>query len=282
MKKYLENIKNWLSDENESQLKNAIRFPVKFFLMITLTTLAIAFIALSLTWILLLVQYCAGHLGYTFIVPEELQKTILAGGAALAVAIVALHGVKSQNISAEMRHKTDKELDLKKEIFLETSEELANYMEYLISSGKENVSESERNEIIKKSNAVFNRLHLVANENTIFALTEAVKEWAYASFLIALIPPQQEDATEFDKAVMPIDKILKIQKYSENFSQKIWEFNITARRELKNEFKDSKKYLDNMEKNQNELYIFIKSTRTQLEKLHLEEMRDKPINAKQA
>ncbi|MGZ3240640.1 MAG: hypothetical protein ACXWIN_10930 [Burkholderiaceae bacterium] len=89
--------------------------------LILITNIVIALSISLLVWLLSLLLYLmqnsADHFGYTFLISEEIKKTVLAVGGAIVVAVVAFYGVHTQNISAEKRHKTDKELDLKKDIF---------------------------------------------------------------------------------------------------------------------------------------------------------------------
>lgn len=177
------------------------------------------------------------QLGFNFKIPDELRKNIVIVIGAIGVALMALYGVYLQNLSAEARHRIDKNLDLRKEIFMNVAGATAAQYEMLISYVDKNKTEAERNMIIAQNSKYFFQLQMVANKETVGAMLDANEEWTRALIDIQLLGPLGDNVDE----VLP--RFLQILRRCEPYMKKLWEFNILARDEIECGFQDKQEYL---------------------------------------
>ncbi|MET3131618.1 hypothetical protein AAKU55_001881 [Oxalobacteraceae bacterium GrIS 1.11] len=223
-----------------------IKKSMKFFQIMKSSIGAMIFAALLITVFVLTLallmffsQTCADALGYELVISEDLAKTVIACGGAIAVGFLALYGVQQQTFSAEKRHKVDSSLALKKEIFLQVAEAAAVQYQYLVSFASRDFKDTDRKHMAQEIGKAFFKLQMVASQETIFAMLDANVEWTRAIYYIDLLGPIPLNGTGA--------RIQEIQKYALPFMKKLWRFNIISRKEIECTFADDDFYLRTME-----------------------------------
>lgn len=215
-----------------------IRFSIA---AVVVAALMIAVFVLTLALLALLSQMCADALGYKLVISDEVAKAVIAVGGAIGVGFLALYGVQQQNFSAEKRHKVDSSLALRKEIFLQVAEAASVQFEFLLSFGNPKVTDADRKSMSQEIGKAFFKLQMVASQDTICAMLDANEEWTRAMFDIMFfgaIPPGNDG---------PLTRLSEIQKRATPFMQKLWRFNMIARKEIECEFRNDVSYFSMMD-----------------------------------
>ncbi|MGZ3236572.1 MAG: hypothetical protein ACXU8A_04265 [Burkholderiaceae bacterium] len=145
---------------------------------------------------------------------------------------------------------------------MKAAEEFSAQFEYLNSFIKDDVTQADRTKMVENVGKAFFKIQMVANEDTIKAAAEAIKEWAIASNKIVFIGLIPEGATSIETGINKLERLIEIQKISLPFLKKFWQFIITARAEMKSAspFANNDKYIEYMETKQRELIEFIESS----------------------
>ena len=199
--------------------------------------LLISLFVLSLVLLLFLAQQGADKLGYVLSIPDAVKAAVLTVVGAACVGALALYGVHRQNTSAEKRHRVDSSLALRKEIFLQFADAASAQFQFILSFAIPDVTEADRRSMIEKNGAAFARLQLVASQETIAAMLESNESWSRALNSIRFLGPIESGIYG------PLNRLIEIQRIATPFMQKLWEFNIIARKEIECGLADDKKYL---------------------------------------
>jgi hypothetical protein len=244
------------------RIKSAFEMAKIVFIGVIFATLAISLLIWLLSLILLLMQRGADLAGYTFHIPDQIGQAVLAVAGAIGVAVVALYGVRSQNISAEKRHKIDSSLALRKDIFLQVAEAFSIQHSYLLSLADPAITDDIRKEMLKDSTKAFFKLQVVASREAIIAMIEANQEWSKVMLDIHFMGQLPQEATSLQK----IERLDAIQKKITPFMRKLWKFNIVARTEIESAFDNNDSYFDTMDKKYSELSVYLDEVRAKLSK----------------
>ena len=234
---------------------NTVKFPIAA-AAISAISIAILFCVLAL--LLFLVQCGVDFFGYRILISDEMQRAFLTIGGALGVALVALHGVRSQNISAENRHRIDSNLALKKDIFLQVAEAYSSQFQFVLTLSDPTISEIDRKDLIRNSGKAFFKLQFVAKQETIVAMIEANQEWARAMIDIRLMGAIQADAPS------RFERLIQIQMRITPYMQKLWRFNILAREEIGDTFPEPELYFETMTDKFGELADFLSEVKQRI------------------
>lgn len=148
--------------------------------LLTMVATSISLFVLVLAGLEFITGHVLSHFGFKLQISDEIRKTVIAIGGAIAVALVALFGVHRQNLSAERRHRTDSRLALRKEIFLKVAEAAAAQYQLLLSLAEGPINKELNVEFQRKTASAFFQLQMVANESTIAAMLDANEEWSRA------------------------------------------------------------------------------------------------------
>jgi hypothetical protein len=223
--------------------KSSVRaFDVFRFFAVGMFSIAFGMVSLLVTLSLLLLafQEIAILFGLHIEISEEIKKTILAICGAICVALVALYGVRSQNLSAESRHRIDANLQLKKDVFIEVSVAFALQFQHLVSIMDPSFSEEDRRALTKESASAHARLQMVASQDTIMAMLKANQMYSFA--LVKMGPPLPANASLIERA----RRFKRLHDVAAPFMEEVWKCNIIARSEIGSDFQDSLKYLEDM------------------------------------
>lgn len=218
---------------------------ILYWVAVAIPTIALAISVLlgGLAVIYFIFQWLADKAGYCFILTDDMQKTIVTLTGAICVAALALSGVHRQNRSAEDRHKIDANLSLKKDILLQVAESYALQANHLFSFAIPNSTEEDRTALVKDINKSFYKLQAVASTEVIVAMLDANKAWVLASFEARIYL----DTVAHPQNVNTIDIFLKIIEITTPFIEKMWKFNILARKEIRTGLEDDDVYFSAMQ-----------------------------------
>lgn len=208
---------------------------------VVLAAFLIAVFVITLALLMLLSKMGADALGYKLSISDEVAKAVIAVGGAIGVGFVALYGVHQQNASAEKRHKVDSSFALRKEIFLQVVEAAAVQYQYLLSFANPKITEVDRAGMTQEIGKAFFKLQMVASQDTIVAMLDANEEWTRAMFDIRFLGPISPDR------IGALTRFSEIQNRATPFMQKLWRFNMIARKEIECAFKDDASYFSMMD-----------------------------------
>ncbi|BBB61831.1 hypothetical protein UNDKW_3558 [Undibacterium sp. KW1] len=221
-------------------------------LIVIAASLTLSLFTLCLANILFFTQKVADNLGYTFLISDEIAKAILTLGGAICVGFLALYGVRQQNLSAEMRHRKDASLTLKKEIFLEVAEASFFQFKILTTYAAPSVTEEDRQVMMQEVESAFFRMQIVSSQETIEAMLDSNHAWTRARYAIAMLPPV-ENSNE-----ARIIRLQEIQAHARPFMRTLWQFNISARKEIDCGLPNESTYLAMMNNQFDKVDIFFK------------------------
>jgi hypothetical protein len=203
---------------------------------VPLAALALAAFVLTLAALEYWARVGLCKFGYKFVVSDEIAKTVITVGGALAVGGLALFGVRQQNLSAERRHRVDASLNLRKEIFLQIAEAASVQYQFLLSFASPDITEEDRRKMTEKIGAAFFRLQVVANEKTISAMLKTNEAWTQAMFSIRMLGPVPQ---RYDESMQ---RLIEIQNIAGPFMAALWHYNAIARKEIECSLEDDVSY----------------------------------------
>lgn len=200
-------------------------------------SLLLALLAWILSALYFYTQIIASKFGYTYKLTDLVQAAVFTISGACTVAVIALYGVHRQNVSAEERHKYDKNLELRKDIILDAAASLALQYKFLITFCSEEYDDEKRQKIIEDATTPFFKLQTVCSINTIEALLAANQEFSIATISNTL------DLVKSGKKA--IDLRLAIER-AKPYLEKLVLFNVECRKELNCAFENEKEYISKM------------------------------------
>lgn len=214
-----------------------------FFLCIAILAIALAFLALLLSGIYFVTQVITAEFGYPFRVSDSVKVGLLTIGGACIVAILAFFGVQTQNLSAERRHKTDANLQLRKDVLRQVTEAFSDQYKFLLSFSNPHFTEKKRQKLIKECSTAFFKLQLIGSQETIIAMIEANEAWGKAASVCHQSMQNCEDP-EINSNNLKV--LLKIVEATTPYMQKLWVFNTLCRKEIDCGFENDQQYLQKM------------------------------------
>lgn len=206
-----------------------------FFYYLIAIPISIGILILILSSMLYLTQLVVDYFGFQYELSEGVKTATVTICGVLGAAIFAFYGVKSQNDSAEKRHRTDKDLDLRKDICLNVAEAYATYFKILLHTALPGSDNKNLRSLVECEKAFF-KLHMVCSEQTICKMLAANEEWAKALFSIKMYLKENSnpDVTQ---------NIIYAMEQSIPFLRKVTEFNTAARVDLESSFKSDNEYI---------------------------------------
>lgn len=107
---------------------------------------------------------------------------------ALAVLLGGYFQLRAENKRQENRlaydreqRRTDREMSLRRDIYLEAASAWANQVEYLISFGRPQITTAEQSAILKGSSAAISRVHIIGTPSTLEAFNKAQRLFALSA-----------------------------------------------------------------------------------------------------
>lgn len=218
-----------------NRLQNRLSLLGTFFLTIFVLSVAVGILILILSGLLYLTQSAVGLLGYQYELSDGVKTAVVSICGVIGAAILAFYGVRSQNISAESRHRIDKDLDLRKDIFLDVAEAYAINFKILLKAALPDAENNNSENLIECEKAFF-KLHMVCSEQTISKMLTANEEWAKALFTIRMYIKNQEESDAINNLIYAMEQAMP-------FLQKVAEFNTVARADLNSSFQSNSDYM---------------------------------------
>lgn len=80
---------------------------------------------------------------------------------------------KTQFSNDSEQRRTDREMSLRREVYLEAAAAIGKMQEFIASSGRQDISESEKLALVQGSTAVLNKIHIVGTNRTIEVFSNA-------------------------------------------------------------------------------------------------------------
>jgi hypothetical protein len=215
------------------------------------TSVAIFFSVFAVTVLIILgitvykvIQFFVDQCGYLLLpLADDILKGALTAAGTASIASVALYGVLTQNRSAEDRHRADAKVALRKDILLEVAEAYAMQVQFLTSFANPDVTNSQRQKMIKNGPKAFFKLQAVADIRVIEAMLEANRAWM---LVVADMSKKNLTAPCTLGPLECLERLEQIMRTAEPYSQKLWVFNALAREDVGAGFADHTKYLDLM------------------------------------
>lgn len=209
--------------------------PKCVFLLLIVVPLFASILIWGLAFLLWLTQSIAIQFGYTFDITDNVKTAVVTFCGAVSVAAFALYGVSTQNLSAERRHRMDKDLELRKNICMEVSEAYAMQYQYLLKLASPCFDPKELQDSFSTHTKAFFKIHMVCTESTIEKMLDANEEWARLYCEI----PDYFHQNELEA----IDRLIYIQERAGSFLRKVADFNVVAREDLEIPFHDNNMYI---------------------------------------
>lgn len=216
-------------------LKDGYGLLGKFFVIVFVLSIAVAILILLLSGLLYLTQLIVGFWGYQYELSEGVKTATVTICGVISAAIFAFYGVRSQNLSAERRHRIDKDLDLRKDIFLSVAEAYAISFKMLLNAALPDSKNNNLENHVECEKAFF-KLHMVCSEQTISKMLAANEEWAKALFSINMYVKEMSEPDITQNITYAMEQSLP-------FLRRVAEFNTAARADLNSSFKSDSEYI---------------------------------------
>ncbi|MDR7089626.1 hypothetical protein [Cellvibrio fibrivorans] len=238
-------------------LKTYVKYLIYCALIIMGVSLLVSILIWLLSFSLWVTVLTTKEYGYAYELKDNVQTAVVSVCGAILVAFCAFFGVRSQNLSAEKRHNIDLNRSLRKDLYFEVCTSFSQRYEYLINFSNPLIAEGDREKLMNNKSEGLFKMQMVASAELIKKMLEAEEEWAKSLFDIKF--------NIINKPTCHLEKVIEVMERVQPYVIKVAEFNVLARRDLKEDFPDESEYMKIIETSFNGMPIFLKKLKHEVE-----------------